>query len=202
MNFTLRMNDPSGCSYIESRNPLGVDSKLKIKAYERSKEQHESLGFCTEDPDHSVDPSIYCFPTNCSNCGISCETRMHPLNIPYFKEVIVMSITCDRCGFKSNEVKCGGEIPPEGKIISLKIKSSEDLCRDILKSDSCQLKIPEISLELGTGTLGGRFTTIEGLLRQVLSELNEKCNFYKGDSAPTGSKDLFSRLTSQLSKVR
>jgi zinc finger protein len=34
----------------------------------------------------------------------------------------------------------------------------------VLKSDSCSVQIPELELELGTGTLGGVYTTVEGLV--------------------------------------
>lgn len=40
---------------------------------------------------------------------------MKSVNIPHFKEVIIMSTVCDHCGYKSNEVKTGGEIPAKGK---------------------------------------------------------------------------------------
>jgi zinc finger protein len=36
------------------------------------------------------------------------------------------------------------------------------------------LSIPEIDLELHAGTLGGRFTTLEGILDQIYEELSEK----------------------------
>lgn len=36
------------------------------------------------------------------------------------------------------------------------------------------MEIPEIDLILQPGTLGGRFTTLEGILTQVYEELNEK----------------------------
>jgi zinc finger protein len=36
------------------------------------------------------------------------------------------------------------------------------------------MTIPEIDLELTHGTLGGRFTTVEGILDQVFEELSDK----------------------------
>jgi len=36
------------------------------------------------------------------------------------------------------------------------------------------MTIPEIDLVLQPGTLGGRFTTLEGILEQVYEELSEK----------------------------
>lgn len=44
----------------------------------------------------------------------------------------------------------------------------------IPQSESCGLQIPEIDLVLQQGTLGGRFTTVEGILDQVYEELSMK----------------------------
>lgn len=112
-----------------------------------------------------------------------------------------MATTCDYCGYRTNEVKCGGELSAYGKIISLKIKSEEDLNRDILKSETCSLKIPEIDLDLTTGSLGGRFTTLEGLLRQVYNELNNKFPFIVGDSAISEKKLRFDNLLGDIDKI-
>jgi zinc finger protein len=51
-----------------------------------------------------------------------------------------------------------------------------------IQSETAGLVIPEIDLELNPGTLGGRFTTLEGLLNQVYEELDEKV-FAHGDAA-------------------
>ena len=85
-----------------------------------------------------------------------------------------MSTNCDKCGYRDNEVKSGAAISSKGKRITLKVEDKEDLSRDILKSESCGLEIPEIELVLQAGTLGGRFTTLEGILDQVYEELSEK----------------------------
>jgi len=49
----------------------------------------------------------------------------------------------------------------------LKVETEDDLKRDVFKSDTCVLRIPEIPLELGMGTLGGVYTTVEGLIEKV-----------------------------------
>jgi zinc finger protein len=51
----------------------------------------------------------------------------------------------------------------------------------VAQSETCGLTIPEIELVLQAGTLGGRFTTLEGILDQVYEELSEKV-FAAGDS--------------------
>ncbi|KAF9126057.1 hypothetical protein BGX30_000183 [Mortierella sp. GBA39] len=128
----------------------------------------------SDEEDDGVLPDVLSFPANCSSCNAPSDTKMHILEIPHFKEVIIMSTTCDECGYKSNEVKAGGPVSEFGKRIILKIEDTEDMSRDILKSETCGLSIPEIDLELNSGTLGGRFTTVEGLLRQVHDELSSK----------------------------
>ena len=44
-----------------------------------------------------------------------------------------MSVNCDKCGYRDNEVKSGAAISPQGRKITLKVEDREDLSRDILK---------------------------------------------------------------------
>ncbi|KAG0313656.1 nucleolar zinc-finger protein, partial [Podila horticola] len=118
-------------------------------------------------------PDVLSFPANCSSCNAPSDTKMHILDIPHFKEMIIMSTTCDECGYKSNEVKAGGPVSAKGKRIILKIEDAEDMSRDILKSETCGLSIPEIDLELNSGTLGGRFTTVHDELSSKVPHENE-----------------------------
>jgi len=76
---------------------------------------------------------VHQFPTDCSNCGKPCRTKMKVVKIPYFKEVIIMATDCDDCGYKTNEVKSGGGIEEKGKKIALTVESVDDLSRDVLK---------------------------------------------------------------------
>lgn len=52
----------------------------------------------------------------------------------------------------------------------------------MLKSDSSQVMVPELELELSHGTLGGVYTTVEGLLNKILTSLRENNPFAVGDS--------------------
>lgn len=36
-----------------------------------------------------------------------------------------------------------------------------------LQSETCSVEIPELEFELGMGALGGKFTTLEGLLKDI-----------------------------------
>ena len=61
------------------------------------------------------------------------------------------------------------------------------------------MSIPEIDLTLQPGTLGGRFTTLEGLLDQVYEELSDKV-FAQGDSA-TDNYHAFEKFLENLKSV-
>ncbi|GFZ43933.1 Zinc finger protein ZPR1 [Saitozyma sp. JCM 24511] len=132
-----------------------------------------------------VPDEVYSFPSTCSSCGHELETLMQQVNIPYFQNIIIMATNCYACGYRDNEVKSGNAVADKGKKITLKIEDEEDLARDMLKSDTAGLEIPEIDLVLQPGTLGGRFTTLEGLLNEIYNELSTKV-FRTGDSAHIG----------------
>lgn len=207
--FTLTIDDPSGNSYIENKCLPAQDPKLSTKWYKRSAEQDEFLGLQhqEEQQQQQLDiegdevPEVMTFPANCSHCNAPSTTNMHVMDIPHFKEVVIMATNCEHCGYKSNEVKAGGPISAQGKRITLKITDTEDLSRDILKSETCGLSIPEIDLELTPGTLGGRFTTVEGLLRQVHDELEERVPFMHGDSTTDESRKRWDDFLKRLSEV-
>lgn len=129
---------------------------------------------------------VYSFPGTCSSCSRPLETLMKKVNIPYFKDILIMSTNCDSCGYRDNEVKSGSAISEMGRRLTLRVDDAEDLSRDILKSESAGLEIPEIDLHLAPGTLGGRFTTLEGLLQQVYDELSERV-LMRGDSSQQAS---------------
>lgn len=147
-------------------------------------------GRLSEDDD-IIPNEVYTFPASCPACVHPAITHMKMVDIPHFKQVILMSTLCDHCGYRSNDVKTGGEIPLQGRRITLEVKNDVDLARDILKSESCALECPELDLSVNPGTLGGRFTTVEGLLTQVRDDLRKQ--IFHGDTEgkdfKTGTKD-------------
>lgn len=108
-----------------------------------------------------------------------------------------MSTNCHSCGYRDNEIKSGGAVSELGRKITLKVEDLDDLSRDVLKSETAALTIPEIDLHLQPGTLGGRFTTLEGLLGQVYEELDEKV-FARGDAAKGQDKSEMGQFLVKL----
>jgi len=142
--FTFTLDDPTGNSFVENLNAPAVDPQLEVRHYVRTKEQNDMLGIAPaanpeaedkkKEDDINIDvDEVMHFDATCPSCKEPCSTRMHMLNIPHFKDVVIMATTCDKCGYKSNEVKAGGAISPKGKRITLKMTDEEDLSRDILK---------------------------------------------------------------------
>lgn len=177
--FRVSVDDPAGNSFIAPDPRDGV-GKWEKREYLRTPEQNEALGLTdtnTEGLDDNGDiipDQVYQFPASCPGCMHPCTTNMKMVDIPHFRQVVIMNTSCDDCGYKSNDVKTGGEVPEKGKKVTIKIKTPVDLARDILKSESCQLECPELSLSVNPGTLGGRFTTVEGLLTQVRDDLHKQ----------------------------
>lgn len=206
--FTIVLDDLTGNSYVESFCAPRADPHVKELRYQQDPSALAELGFAAPAVDEADAPAeedeaenVHSFNTNCPECGMSCKTRMTMVDIPYFKEILLMATSCDSCGYRTNEVKTGGSISTKGRRVSLWITTLEDLSRDILKSETCHLQIPEIGLELNMGTLGGRFTTIEGLLTQVHNELQERVPFAQGDSAEADKKSVFAKLLGSIQAI-
>eukprot|EP01111_Echinosteliopsis_oligospora_P015386 TRINITY_DN6078_c0_g1_i1.p1 TRINITY_DN6078_c0_g1~~TRINITY_DN6078_c0_g1_i1.p1 ORF type:complete len:449 (+),score=135.59 TRINITY_DN6078_c0_g1_i1:47-1393(+) len=215
--FTFVLDDPAGNSFLENPSAPSEDPNMRVTSYLRSLSQNEAIGLATSDPNGEVEKEekkqeqpqeeedvksgVMTFPGSCYHCHAAGETRMVLTNIPYFKEVVLMSFACDECGYKTNEVKTGGAVSEKGKTIQFKITTSEDLARDILKSETASVTFPDIDLELGEGTLGGRFTTIEGLLVQLIDEIS-KNPFMRGDSSDSAQAARYQSILSSLQKFK
>ncbi|KAF9268429.1 zf-ZPR1-domain-containing protein [Marasmius fiardii PR-910] len=224
--FTVKLDDPAGNSWIEFIGTI-ADPKWNMRTYPRSLQQNVALGLVAapdeasgatqgkakvslddidEDDDdigggaEGTNEEIYVFHGTCSSCGHPLDTLMKKVNIPYFKDVLIMSTNCDKCGYRDNEVKSGAAISEKGKKITLKVEDKDDMSRDILKSETAGLSIPEIDLVLTHGTLGGRFTTIEGILEQVFEELSEKV--VRGDASEASERDKFTEFLGKLKEVK
>jgi len=209
--FTLRIRDPSGNSFVE--NPLAPkdDPALCIAKFHRNLEELKMLGLVPDDADEVPEEfqqaaevtkdEIFSFPTNCDNCQSPAETRMKMTSIPHFKEVVIMATTCDNCGCKTNEVKVGGGIASQGRRITLRVTDPSDLTRDVLKSETCTLKIPELDFEAQLTSNGGKFTTVEGLLEAIKEQLLTGNPFVMGDSASSEIKSKMVAFTARLDEL-
>ena len=111
-----------------------------------------------------------------------------------------MATNCENCGQRTNEVKSGSGIESQGVKIEVKVRTKEDFSRDILKSDTCSMEIPELQLDVGPAALGGRFTTIEGIIVATKEQLTS-CTAFTGDSAEKSTEQRMSKFIEKLNEV-
>lgn len=214
--FKIILDDPTGNSFIENPHAPKSDPNTVVMHYTRTHDQDVALALVAEDAeekseekkeddvhpkDANIKDDVISFPTNCPNCNVPCSTRMKMVKIPHFKEVIIMATNCESCGHRTNEVKSGSGIEPKGCRTTLKITDITDMSRDVLKSETCRLAIPDLDFDTDFGTLGGRFTTIEGLLHNVKENLLGPNSFIDGDSAVSVYKTKLRDFCDKLDKI-
>ncbi|XP_037802193.1 zinc finger protein ZPR1-like [Penaeus monodon] len=153
-----------------------------------------------EEEKEDIKNEVLSFSTLCDRCSKPVETKMKVTQIPYFQEVIIMATHCESCGNRTNEVKSGSGIHEKGKKISLRITDPTDLARDVLKTETCTVEIPELDLYIGSGILGGKFTTLEGLVTDIREDLKSN-PFLSGDSSQSERRALMEKLTDDLTSV-
>lgn len=202
VQFTFILNDPSGNSFIENPSAPAKDPLLDVHFYRRTPAQCESIGLMAQpkgdefqiddvsktDLDHfrsvfATDTPVMEMESPCPVCSADGINRSCTLSIPFFKEIIIMAFNCDSCGYRNGEVMVGGEISNCGRRTTLVADTPADLNRELLKSELAAVEIPEADIKLAPGTLGGKFTTVEGLVRDIHRQLSEENPFMQGDSA-------------------
>lgn len=81
-----------------------------------------------------------------------------------------MSVNCDLCGYRDNEVKSGSAISAKGRKITLKVEDRDDLSRDILKvtfSDDFRFNFRLTSRRVNHAVL--RYQKLNWCYKRVLS---------------------------------
>ncbi|THG15363.1 hypothetical protein TEA_009456 [Camellia sinensis var. sinensis] len=192
--------DPSSTITFYKRTPKQQESLgrephglIGAAAGQRAIAQGNSAEFDESLFRYSAPEEVMTFPSTCGTCAAKCETRMFVTNIPYFREVIVMASSCDACGYRNSELKPGGRIPEKGKKITVLVKNINDLSRDVIKSETTSVEVPQLYLVLTSGTLGGVVTTVEDLERVH--------GFTFGDSLDDSKKSKWLDFRARLNKL-
>lgn len=93
--------------------------------------------------------------------------------IPFYKEIIIASFSCENCGYENNEIQSAGEIEPNGCKITLQVKTPQDLNRRVVKSDQTSVRFVELDFEIPARSQKGEVTTIEGIIDRAISGLEQ-----------------------------
>ncbi|XP_057703091.1 zinc finger protein ZPR1 [Corythoichthys intestinalis] len=209
--FTVVIEDPSGNSFVENPSAPLKDEALTVSWFRRSAQQEKQLGLRADDESDNDPPpgddlesmrgEVLVFNTNCPECNAPASTNMKLVQIPHFKEAIIMATICDSCGHRTNEVKSGGATEDKGTKITLRITSASDMTRDLLKSETCSVFIPELDFELGMAALCGKFTTVEGLLTDIKDLVVAKNPFVCGDSGDSSRADKLKEFGEKIDSI-
>ena len=184
-NTNEKNNNKDNNKYTNQVQPSYYNKMKNFTVYKSNSEISNKIIDFTKgiDDDDTVELDKYSmsFPTNCFVCGANGFMRSCLCTIPYFKEIIIYCFKCDNCGYKTTEVKGGGGISEKGEKITLKVETAEDLNRDLFKSESSKIIIPEIGFESSDGSLGSMYTTVEGVIEKLYENLKDS-PFGVGDS--------------------
>ncbi|OQV22478.1 Zinc finger protein ZPR1 [Hypsibius exemplaris] len=188
--FHLVIDDPSGNCFVENLHAPSVDPALTVRTYQRTPDMDALCGF-ERPPAEEVNESgeVMVFPATCFVCGAGCQTNMKTVDVPHFKEILIMSTVCDKCGWKNNEAKPASGIEDEGVEIDLHVTGKDDLNRDVIKSSTCALRIPELDFDMLASDHSSRYSTVEGLISNIKDELVTNNPFVQGDSSDSGKTD-------------
>lgn len=215
--FTLVIEDPSGNSFIENPVAPQKDEALTVSWFKRTVQHDKQLGLRADDDEEEEEAAadeeragsdldtmrneVLVFNTNCPDCNAPASTNMKLVQIPHFKEVIIMATNCDSCGLRTNEVKSGGATEDLGTKITLHVTDPVDMTRDVLKSETCSVLIPELEFELGMAAVCGKFTTLEGLLKDIKDLIVSKNPFVCGDSSTANRVEKLNEFGEKIDKI-
>uniref|UniRef100_A0A2K6DM11 Zinc finger ZPR1-type domain-containing protein n=1 Tax=Macaca nemestrina TaxID=9545 RepID=A0A2K6DM11_MACNE len=168
--FTLIIDDPSGNSSVENPRAAQKDDALVITHYNWTRQQEEMLGL-QKPEEEDVRNEVLQFNTN-----------MKLVQIPPFKEVIIMATNCKNCRHQTSEVKSGEAVESLGTRITLHITVPSDMIRDLLKCEVCS------------------FITLEGPLKDMW-ELVTKSPFTLGDSSNPGQTERLQEFSQKMDQI-
>lgn len=179
-------------SFGEFVSPKYYDNKRQFEVYKSSSHISSHLIDFTKsiETNTSIKEEALKFPTDCFCCNLPGEAYMCICTIPYFKEIIISCFKCQECGYKTTDVKGGGGISEKATKLTLTVRTPEDLNRDLFKSETASIAIPEIEFETDTGSMGGMFTTVEGVIEKISGNISN-LPFSQGDSNEGNLLDEF-----------
>ncbi|XP_023595735.1 zinc finger protein ZPR1 isoform X5 [Trichechus manatus latirostris] len=109
----------------------------------------------------------------CMNCYRNGVTRLLLTKIPFFREIIVSSFSCEHCGWNNTEIQSAGRIQDQGVRYTLTVRAQEDMNREVVKTESATTRIPELDFEIPAFSQKGALTTVEGLINRAISGLEQ-----------------------------
>jgi len=197
MGYSLENQIEENKNVISTNDAFG-GKKSMFEVYKSTSHISAHLMDMTKSIENKEGSDAIVMPEVCMQCQAVGENRVCVISIPFFKELIITCFSCDNCNFKTSEVKGGGGINDKGCKITVDILTPKDLNRDLFKSETSQIVIPEFNFESSVGSLGSMFTTVEGLIEKLLENIRDT-PFTQGDSSD--NKEAISNFINTLEGI-
>ena len=105
-------------------------------------------------------------PGPCPSCNTEIEYLYLTENIPYFSDILIVSASCDTCGFRYVDTQLLGQGEPVR--YELAVTTADDLDIRVVRSMSGALAIPELGVRIDPGpACQGFVTNVEGVLDRI-----------------------------------
>lgn len=92
----------------------------KMQGFNKKKDAHK-LDNSKTVTEQELDKRLTIMQVECNLCQKMGEMTTCTCEIPFFKEICIMTFLCPHCGYKDTEVKTMGEMSEKGKIITLQV---------------------------------------------------------------------------------
>ncbi|KAF8774891.1 Zinc finger protein ZPR1 like protein [Argiope bruennichi] len=146
------------------------------------------------------DPEVTEIESLCLRCKKNGITKLLLTKIPFYKEVVVMSFSCDHCHWENNELQPASTIQEKGIIFKLKVENSKDLTRSVVKTEWASIIIPELEFEIPAQSQEGTVTTVEGIVERACSGLCSKLDYLKVEDPESAVK--LEEFIAQMTKLK
>ncbi len=115
------------------------------------------------------------------------------MNIPYFDEVLITTIICEKCNYRySDAVITKQKKPMEHK---LKITHRNDLDSRVIRSSTATIEIPELDIKIEPGYASDSFiSNIEGILVRIINVIEQAGRFTESRKKREHAKELLAKL--------
>jgi len=103
----------------------------------------------------------------CPSCGSKATVIQTQVNVPFFHDLFLITVKCEKCGLKVSDVmnmRFGRPIR-----CTFHVQSLEDLNAKVVRSSTSTIRIPELGASMEPGPAAQPFiTNVEGVLHRFL----------------------------------
>jgi len=121
----------------------------------------------------------------CPVCGQKASVEDYIHNIPYYGDILISVLTCNKCGFRKRDV--GALSIGDPRKIIYRVEKPGDERALLIRAGGSRVLIPEFNIEISPGPFSqGFITTIEGLIMDLIEKTSFLCGSGKANESECG----------------